>query len=97
LKYQPTFPRQLWLHRGCQKLLPPVLRLYNHDHHYAGIGLMTPDQVHDGRTEAVHAARQTTLDQAFRDNPERFVHKPPTPPNKPTVAWINPPTPKSRT
>jgi putative transposase len=58
---------------------------------------MTPDQVHYGQIDAVHAARQVTLDQAFRDNPERFVNKTPTPPDKPTAAWINPPTPKSRT
>ena len=57
--------------------------------------VMTPDQVHYGQTDAVHAERQTTLDQAFRNNPERFVNKAPTPPSKPTAAWINPPTPKS--
>ena len=57
---------------------------------------LTPDQVHYGQADAVHAARQLTLDQAFRDNPERFVNKPPTPPNKPTATWINPPAPKSR-
>ena len=57
---------------------------------------MTPDQVHYGQTDAIHAARQNTLDRAFRNNPERFVNKPPTPPDKPTAAWINPPasTPK---
>jgi putative transposase len=58
---------------------------------------MTPDQVHYGQTNAVHAARQATLDQAFRDNSPRFVNKPAAPPNKPTAAWINPPTPTSRT
>jgi hypothetical protein len=55
-----------------------------------GIGLMTPDQVHYGQTDTVHAARQDTLDHAFRENPERFVNEPPTPPNQPTAAWINP-------
>ena len=55
---------------------------------------MTPDQVHFGQTDAVHTARQITLDQAFRANPERFVTKPPVPPTKPTTTWINPPTPK---
>jgi putative transposase len=53
---------------------------------------MTPDQVHYGQTDAVHTARQHALDQAFRINPQRFVNKPPTPPAKPTAAWINPPT-----
>ena len=55
---------------------------------------MTPDQVHYGQIDVVHAARQLTLDQAFRANPERFVKQPPVPPNKPTATWINPPTPK---
>src|SRR5688572_26118581 len=64
---------------------------YNQDHHHAGLGLMTPDQVHYGQAEAVHAARQSTLDRAFRSNPERFVKKPPEPPAKPTAVWINPP------
>ena len=55
---------------------------------------MTPDQVHYGQADAVHAARQATLDRAFRDTPERFVKKAPTPPAKPTAAWINPPQPR---
>ena len=37
---------------------------------------MTPDQVHYGQADAVHAARQITLDEAFRANPERFGNCP---------------------
>ena len=47
-----------------------------------------------GQADAVFAARQDTLDRAFRENRARFVNKPPTPPAKPTAAWINPPQPK---
>jgi len=57
---------------------------------------MTPDQVHYGQADAVYAARQQTLELAFHANPERFVNKPPTPPDKPPAAWINPPAPNSR-
>jgi hypothetical protein len=32
-----------------------------------------------------------TLDAAFLNTPERFVHKPPKPPKIPTAVWINPP------
>jgi hypothetical protein len=32
---------------------------------------MTPDQVHYGQTAKVHAARQKTLDYAFRANPNK--------------------------
>ena len=56
---------------------------------------MTSDQVHYGQIDAVHAAPQQILDHAFCENPERVVNKAPTPLDKPTAAWINPPPPNS--
>jgi hypothetical protein len=64
---------------------------YNRDHHHAGIGLMTPDQVHYGRAAAVHTARHDILTRPYQANPERFVRKTPEPPPLPTATWINPP------
>ena len=55
---------------------------------------MTPDQLHFGQADAIHAARQTTLDAAFLSTPERFVRQPPKPPQVPTAVWINPPNNK---
>jgi len=52
---------------------------------------MTPDQRHFGQAEALFAARQATLDAAFRSTPERFVRQPPKPPQIPTAVWITPP------
>ena len=89
---QPPVPAPSAASRTPEVSAAAFFDWYNRDHHHSGIGLMTPDQVHYGQTDAVHAARQTTLDQAFHGNPERFVNKPPTPPDKPTAAWINPPT-----
>jgi putative transposase len=97
LKYQPRFPKRFGCIGDARSFCRAFFIWYNQDHHHAGIGLMTPDQVHYGQIDAVHAARQVTLDHAFRENPERFVKKAPTPPNKPTAAWINPPQPKSLT
>jgi transposase InsO family protein len=94
LKYQPRFPQRFGCIEDARSFCRPFFDWYNQDHHHAGIGLMTPDQVHYGQADAVHAARQATLVTAFRENPERFVNKPPAPPDKPTAAWINPPTPK---
>jgi transposase InsO family protein len=93
MKYQPRFPQRFGCIEDAKSFCRSFFDWYNQDHHHAGIGLMTPDQVHYGQTDAVHAARQQALDQAFRVNPERFVNKPPTPPAKPTAAWINPPMP----
>ena len=41
---------------------------------------MTPDQVHYGQADAIHTARQNTLDGAFNGSPERFVRKDPNRP-----------------
>ena len=95
LKYQPRFPQRFGCIEDARSFCRQFFDWYNQDHHHAGIGLMTPDQVHYGQIDAVHAARQLTLDHAYRENPERFVNKAPSPPDKPTAAWINPPPPKS--
>ena len=39
----------------------------------------------------LHAARVDVLDAAYQRHPERFVRKPPVPPELPTAAWINKP------
>jgi putative transposase len=52
---------------------------------------MTPDQVHYGQADDIHAARQRILGRAFDAKPERFVKKLSVPPAKPIAVWINPP------
>jgi putative transposase len=95
LKYQPRFPQRFGCIEDAKSFWRRFFDWYNRDHHHVGIGLMTPDQVHYGQTDAVYTARQHTLDRAFRENPARFVKRPPTPPTKPTAAWINQPQPTS--
>ena len=94
LKYQPQFPKRFGCIEDAKVFCRHFFNWYNRDHHHAGIGLMTPDQVHYGQADAVHAARQNTLDLAYAANPERFVRKLPNPPRKPTAVWINPPKQK---
>jgi len=96
LKYQPRFPKRFGCIEDARSFCREFFDWYNQDHHHGGIGLMTPDQVHYGQIDAVHAARQQTLNRAFAENRERFVNKAPTPPDKPTAAWINPPTSRRR-
>jgi transposase InsO family protein len=91
LKYQPRFPKCFGCIEDAKQFCRDFFAWYNASHHHAGLGLMTPNQVHYGQTNAIHAARQTALDTAFVAHPERFVKKPPIPPAKPTAAWINPP------
>jgi putative transposase len=91
MKYQPQFPQRFGCIQDAKTFCRGFFNWYNQDHHHAGIGLMTPDQVHYGQADQVHAARQITLDGAFRRNPERFVRKE-EPPAKPIATWINPPS-----
>jgi transposase InsO family protein len=94
LKYQPRFPKRFGCIEDARSFCRAFFDWYNQHHHHTGIGLMTPDQVHYGQIDAVHAARQVTLDQAFSHYPARFVKRPPVPPAKPTATWINPPAQK---
>ena len=64
---------------------------YNGEHHYSGIGLMTPAAVHDGRASAVGDVRQRVLRAVYAAHPERFVMKSPQPPVLPHAVWSNPP------
>jgi len=91
MKYQPQFPQRFGCIQDAKAFCRNFFDWYNSQHHHAGIGLMTPDQVHYGMADAIHAARQHTLNGAFKRNPERFVRKEPQPPAKPIEAWINPP------
>jgi putative transposase len=52
---------------------------------------MTSAAVHHGHAADLHAARTTVLIAAYQQYPERFVRKPPVPPELPTAAWINKP------
>lgn len=95
IKYQPQFPRNFGSQEDAKAFCRTYFAWYNEDHHHSALGLMTPNQVHYGQVEAISAARQAVLDRAFQAHPERFVRKPPTPPEKPTAVWINPPKNKA--
>jgi putative transposase len=92
LKYRPQFPGRFgdWnhAHRFCQDFFA----WYNTEHHHSALALLTPTQVHHGQGEAILAARQETLLQAYHQHPDRFVHGPPKIPNAPQAVYINPPT-----
>jgi putative transposase len=93
-KYQPEFPDRFGSIQDAKAFCRRFFDWYNRDHHHLGIGLMTPNQVHFGQADEVYAQRQETLQIAFDANPNRFVKGKPTPPQKPTAVWINPPQSK---
>src|SRR5450756_602116 len=94
LKYRPTFPARFGSIEDARVFCATFFTWYNTAHRHSGIGLLTPADVHAGRTPEITAARPVTLDAAYAAHPERFVHRPPTPPVVPGAVWINPPTTK---
>jgi len=91
LKYRPAFPARFDDIEHARDHCRQFFHWYNGEHRHSGIGLMTPTAVHHGHALGLHAARARVLDAAYANNPERFVHKPPVPPELPTAAWINKP------
>ena len=91
LKYRPEFPARFDDIEHARAHCRAFVDWYNHAHRHSGIGLMTPAAVHHGHAKRLHAARAHVLDAAYHRHPERFVRKPPAPPDLPTAAWINKP------
>jgi putative transposase len=92
LKYRPEFPDRFDSIEHARGFCRTFFDWYNHAHRHSGIGLMTPAAVHHGHAIELHAERQRVLTAAYAAKPERFVRRPPTPPELPTAAWINKPT-----
>jgi len=91
LKYRPEFPARFDDIDHARAHCRTFVAWYNHAHRHSGIALMTPAAVHHGHAAQLHAARVDVLDAAYQRHPERFVRKPPAPPELPTAAWINKP------
>jgi putative transposase len=94
LKYRPEFPERFDDIKHARAHCRAFFHWYNHEHRPSGIGLMTPAAVHYGHARQLHAARARVLDAAYQRHPERFVRRPPAPPELPTAAWINKPKTK---
>jgi putative transposase len=97
LKYRPDFPGRFGSIQDARVFCQTFFDWYNQQHRHSGIAMMTPENVHCGRTDQIVAVRQRTLTNAYRRNPERFVLKQPVHVALPTAAWINPPNQRKPT
>jgi putative transposase len=91
LKYRPDFPGRFGSIEEARLHCQDFFGWYNDEHRHSGLGLHTAADVHYGLAEAVRDKRAGVLDAAYAEHPERFVRKPPEPPQLPTSSWINPP------
>ena len=83
LKYRPDFPERFGSIEHARAHCRGFFPWYNAEHRHSGIALITPEDVHYGRTTAILEARAATLDAAFAANPNRFKGRRPTPQRPP--------------
>ncbi|MEI6623069.1 MAG: integrase core domain-containing protein, partial [Actinomycetes bacterium] len=91
MKYRPDFPDTFNTIEEARAFCQRFFNWYNLDHRHSGIGWHTPASVHYGTAQQIREQRAHTLNAAYRQHPERFVSKPPTPPQINTTIWINKP------
>jgi len=80
LKYRPSFPGQFGSIQQARAWCQDFFPWYNHEHRHSGLALHTAASVHHDRTGPIQAARASVLSTAYATHPERFVRKPPAPP-----------------
>ena len=91
MKYRPDYPHRFDSKDHALTWARAFFPWYNQEHHHVALGLLTPAMVHFGQTQSVLDQRQATLDHAYAQHPERFVHGAPSTAPLPTAVWINPP------
>jgi len=91
LKYRPGFPERFGAPEHAHGFCADFFAWYNHEHHHAALGLLTPADVHRGLVDQRIAERQAVLDLAYAAHPERFARGRPVAQRPPREVWINPP------
>lgn len=90
MKYVSDYPDRFESIGHARAWMDGFVTYYNHEHYHSGIGYYTPASVHHGTADTVRELRQTTLDTAYTEHPERFNHRPQAT-KLPTIAHINDP------
>ena len=91
LKYHVGFPGQFGSIEDARAYAGPFFDWYDNEHRHSGLAMLTPADVHFGKSAATIAARNDTLKQAHEAHPERFVRGVPVAASPPSAVWINPP------
>ena len=91
LKYRPDFPGRFDSIEAARVHCQAFFGWYNDEHRHTGLGLHTPADVHYGLAEQSATSAPACSPPPTTAHPERFVRKPPEPPQLPTGSWINQP------
>ena len=89
MKYRPNFPERFDSLADARAFCQTFFFWYNYTHRHSGIGYMTPAEMHTGVASIIYEQRESVLQNAFAQHPNRFKHRQPSPPALPTEAGIN--------
>ena len=90
LKYHPGFSGRFDNITAATAFCRSFFPWYNTEHRHAGIAMLTPHDVHYGRSRRDLEQRERTLRPAWARHPERFVHGIPKPQSLPNKVWSDP-------
>jgi putative transposase len=76
VKYDLGFPDRFHSLKHARGYMAAFITDYNARHRHSGIKYYTPNQAHDGTHHQVHQQRQATLDNYYKQHPERFRKRP---------------------
>lgn len=72
LKYRPGYPKRFRDTEHARRWFADFVHWYNTEHRHSGIGYMTPEDRHNGRTPKIMAHRNAVLTAARQKHPERW-------------------------
>lgn len=88
LKSRPQYPGYFDSLEHAREWTSEYVDWFNRDHHHSALGLHTPDSVHDGTWQQIHAKRVATVAAYYNAHPERH-HRPPKLPTPAAEVGIN--------
>lgn len=88
IKYDIDCPDRFESIEHAREWTAGFLHHYATEHRHSGLGHHTPGSVHDGTADEIRQRRQNSLDEYWKQHPERF-RKRPTAPQRPQTTGIN--------
>jgi putative transposase len=91
MKYHSSFPGKFANLDDAATFGRTFFAWYNNEHRHSGIAYLTPNEVHEGRSDEVLDKRHAVRMAAFAEHPERYPRGAPRRQTLPPAVYINPP------
>ena len=91
MKYHSSFPGKFSNAAEAVTFGRTFFAWYNKEHRHSGIAYLTPNEVHEGRSDEVLERRHAVRMAAFASHPERYPRGAPRRQTLPSAVYINPP------